>query len=212
MDKKQLYYVVGGVAVIGIIIGLYLYKKNKKADDSVESEDLKTKSAEEKLGSEEKIVRMGKPASIGLRPTSTLSNVKTKLTQQQIADRLAICGNMPTQLSKKLLYRKCRSQIIDELKSQGLIESKPVSATAIAGAVSTVASKLTEQELADRLAVCGKKPKLKSNQKLWHECRLQVTNKLKSQGLVAFDGSYSFEGLLDNDFFSGFDSNFDLNL
>ena len=81
MDKKQLYYVIGGVAVIGISIGLYLFNKNKNVEDGVETADLKTKSAEEKLGSEEKIVRMGKPASIGLRPTSTLSNVKTKLTK-----------------------------------------------------------------------------------------------------------------------------------
>ena len=39
-----------------------------------------------------------------------------------------------------------------------------------------------------------------------------MTERMKDKGLIAFDGSYSFDGLLDNDFFSGFDSNFDLNL
>ena len=156
MDKKQLYYVIGGVAVIGISIGLYLYNKNKKADDSSESEDVKTKSAEETTDVIQKSSKpMVKLSSIAFRP--------------------AIATATPT------------------------VELAPV-------------IKLTEQELADRLAVCGKKPKLKKNQKLYHECRGQVTDKLKSQGLVAFDGSYSFDGLLDNDFFSGFDSNFDLNL
>ena len=92
------------------------------------------------------------------------------------------------------------------------IAFRPAIATATPTVELAPVIKLTEQELADRLAVCGKKPKLKKNQKLYHECRGQVTDKLKSQGLVAFDGSYSFDGLLDNDFFSGFDSNFDLNL
>jgi hypothetical protein len=156
MEKKKLYYIIGGVAVIGIGVGLYLWNKNKKAVDSIESEDLKTKSAEEKI---DVIKKSSKPM--------------VKLSS--IAFRPAIATATPT------------------------VELAPV-------------IKLTEQELADRLAVCGKKPKLKKNQKLYHECRGQVTDKLKSQGLVAFDGSYSFDGLLDNDFFSGFDSNFDLNL
>ena len=156
MEKKKLYYIIGGVAVIGIGVGLYLWNKNKKAVDSIESEDLKNKSAEEKIDVIQKSSKpMVKLSSIAFRP--------------------AIATATPT------------------------VELAPV-------------IKLTEQELADRLAVCGKKPKLKKNQKLYHECRGQVTDKLKSQGLVAFDGSYSFDGLLDNDFFSGFDSNFDLNL
>ena len=160
MDKKKLYYIIGGVAVIGIGIGigLYLWKKNKKAVDSVESEDLKTKSAEEKIDG---IKKSSKPivklSSIAFRPATPTPTPTVEL------------------------------------------ELAPV-------------IKLTEQELAVRLAVCGKKPILKKNQKLYHECRGNVTNKLKSQGLVAFDGSYSFDGILDNDFFSGFDSNFDLNL
>ena len=158
MDKNQLYYVIGGVAVIGISIGLYLFNKNKNVEDGVETADLKTKSAEEKIdGVKNETVPMLKPSPLRPRPVS--------------------------------------SSVI----------------TATATAMPSV-TKLTEQELADKLAVCGKKPKLKRNQKLYHACRGQVTDTLRSKGLISFDGSYSFEGLLDNDFFSGFDSNFDLNL
>jgi hypothetical protein len=70
--------------------------------------------------------------------------------------------------------------------------------------------KLTPQELESKLAVCGKKPKLKKNKTLWNNCRNNMKDKLKSQGLLAFDGSYSFEG--SNDFYSELDNNFDLNL
>ena len=159
MDKKQLYYVIGGVAVIGISIGLYLYNKNKNVEGDVETADLKNKSAEEKIdGVKNETVPMLKPSPVRPRPVS--------------------------------------SSVI----------------TATATAMPSV-TKLTEQEVADRLATgCGKKPKLKRNQILYHECRRNMTERMKDKGLISFDGSYSFEGLLDNDFFSGFDSNFDLNL
>ena len=89
--------------------------------------------------------------------------------------------------------------------------NKPATATASKPAP----KKLTAQELESKLqSGCGKKPKLKKNKVKYDQCRADLTAKLKSQGLVAFDGSYSFEGeaVVDNDFFSGFDSNFDLNL
>ena len=49
MEKKKLYYIIGGVSIIGIGIGLYFWNKNKNTGDSSESKDLKTKSAEEKI-------------------------------------------------------------------------------------------------------------------------------------------------------------------
>lgn len=74
-----------------------------------------------------------------------------------------------------------------------------------------VIKKLTPQELEYKLSSgCGKKPKLKKNKTLWNNCRNDMKDDLKSQGLIAFDGSYSFEG--SNDFYSRFDSNFDLNM
>jgi hypothetical protein len=61
---------------------------------------------------------------------------------------------------------------------------------------SPASKKLTEQELESKLqSACGKKPKLRRNKKLYKECRKKTTSKLKSEGLVSFDGSYYFEGL-----------------
>ena len=69
MEKKKLYYIIGGVAVIGSGVGLYLWNKNKKAVDSIESEDLKTKSAEEKIDVIKKSSKpMVKLSSIAFRP------------------------------------------------------------------------------------------------------------------------------------------------
>jgi hypothetical protein len=59
--------------------------------------------------------------------------------------------------------------------------------------------KLTAQELELNLqSGCGKKPSklaLKKNKEAYAKCRADLTAKLKSQGLVAFDGSYGFEGV-----------------
>lgn len=55
--------------------------------------------------------------------------------------------------------------------------------------------KLTKDELNSKLeSGCGKKPLLKKNKDKYAKCRSDLTAKLKSQGLVAFDGSYSFVG------------------
>jgi len=71
--------------------------------------------------------------------------------------------------------------------------------------------KLTAEELEMELQKgCGKKPKLKKNIALYNQCRAKLTDKLKGKGLVAFDGTY--ESVVSNDFFSSFNSNFDLNL
>ena len=71
--------------------------------------------------------------------------------------------------------------------------------------------KLTADELEMELQKgCGKKPKLKKNIALYNQCRAKLTDKLKGKGLVAFDGTY--ESVVSNDFFSSFNSNFDLNL
>jgi len=79
--------------------------------------------------------------------------------------------------------------------------------TAKAGLVKILTDGQIEKELQMR---CGKKPKLKKNISLWNVCRANLTTKLKSQRLVGFDGTY--DGVVSNDFFSSFNSNFDLNL
>jgi len=79
-------------------------------------------------------------------------------------------------------------------------EATDVTATAPANTPKTATApapkKLTAQELESKLqSGCGKKPKLKKNKEKYDKCRADLTAKLKSQGLVAFDGSSYFEGL-----------------
>ena len=78
------------------------------------------------------------------------------------------------------------------VKKSDVSASKPATAPASKPAP----KKLTAQELEAKLqSGCGKKPKLKKNKVKYDQCRADLTAKLKSQGLVAFDGSYSFEGI-----------------
>jgi hypothetical protein len=118
MEKKTIYYIVGGIAVLGI--GYYLWNKSKKtAEEKEATDDTATKDVE----------------------TDATAN-------------------------------------------------KPATATTPAP------KKLTAQELESKLqSGCGKKPKLKKNKVRYDQCRADLTAKLKSQGLVAFDGSYYFEGV-----------------
>jgi Tfp pilus assembly protein PilO len=89
---------------------------------------------------------------------------------------------------------------------------KPIDA--IKDAVKSVQSnvkKLTAQELESKLqSTCGKKPLLKKNKIKWEQCRTDYTNKLRSQGLISFDGTS--ESIVDNGFYSSFDNTLDLDL
>ena len=139
MEKKTIYYILGGVAVIGI--GYYLWNKNKnKASEEKEATDDSAKKDEV------------------IEDTATDTAVKkSTINDSKIATSTA---------------------------------------TATATAPKPAPKKLTAQELESKLqSGCGKKPKLKKNKVKYYQCRADLTAKLKSQGLVAFDGSYSFEGL-----------------
>ena len=135
MEKKTIYYIVGGIAVLGI--GYYLWNKSKKPAEEKEVTDDTTKT-----------------------------DVATDGTATDVAtDKSA---------------------------------TTPVKATTPVTATSTTPApkKLTAQELESKLqSGCGKKPKLKKNKVKYDKCRADLTAKLKSQGLVAFDGSYYFEGV-----------------
>lgn len=157
MEKKTIYYIVGGIAVLGI--GYYLYNKSKKPAEEKEVTDDNAVKGED---TDETAVKGETKEVSSTTPTATTPTATT-----------------PTATTKT-----------------------PV--------ISGIA-KLTAQQLELRLQnKCGKKPKLKKNIRLYNLCRTQNTAKLKNQGLIAFDGSYSFDSV--DDFFSGFDSNFDLNL
>lgn len=137
MEKKTIYYIVGGIAVLGI--GYYLYNKSKKtATEKEATDDTATKDVE---------------------------------TDATATDKSATASTPATATPNK-------------------------SATATATATTPAPKKLTAQELESKLqSGCGKKPKLKKNKRKYDQCRADLTAKLKSQGLVAFDGSYYFEGV-----------------
>ena len=133
MEKKTIYYIIGGIAVLGI--GYYLWNKSKK-------------SAEEKEETDD---------------TAT-TDVATDVTATD--------------------------------KSATAITPATATATKSTTASKPAPKKLTAQELESKLqSGCGKKPKLKKNKMKYDQCRADLTAKLKSQGLVAFDGSYYFEGV-----------------
>ena len=137
MEKKTIYYIVGGIAVLGI--GYYLWNKSKKTATEKEATDDTTK-------------------------TDVATDVATDGTATD--------------------------------KSATTTATATATATAPVTANKPAPKKLTAQELESKLqSGCVKKPKLKKNKALYDKCRADLTAKLKSQGLVAFDGSYYFEGV-----------------
>jgi hypothetical protein len=135
MEKKTIYYIVGGIAVLGI--GYYLWNKSKKTTEEKEAtDDTATKDVE---------------------------------TDATATDKSATASTPATATPNK---------------------------SATTPATKPAPKKLTAQELESKLqSGCGKKPKLKKNKIKYEQCRADLTAKLKSQGLVAFDGSYYFEGV-----------------
>jgi len=124
MKNKKMYYVIGGIAVLGI--GYYLWNKSKKSAEVKEATDETTKT------------------DLGTDATLTA----------------------------------------------------PTPAPTPAPAPVTAPKQLTAQELESKLqSDCGKKPVRKKNLALYNKCRENTTAKLKKEGLVAFDGSYGFEGV-----------------
>ena len=158
MDKKTIYYIIGGIAILGI--GYYFMNKGKKTGS--ESKD----NAEE--------------------------------VDSDATDKNATSTDGKTKDGKS----------IPKLKNPNVVVV-PVSTP-----VSTPApTKLTPQELESKLAECGKKPKLKKNKTLWNNCRNDMKDKLKSEGLIAFDGSYSTQdNIVGGAFYSNFDNGLDLDL
>jgi hypothetical protein len=161
MDKKTIYYIIGGVAILGI--GYYLMNKGKKPATEKEETDDTSKAIMD--------------VSTGIA-----TDGKTK--------------------DGKSIPKLKNPNVVTETK---VPVSAPVSAPA--------PTKLTPQELESKLASCGKKPKLKKNKTLWNNCRNDMKDDLRSQGLIAFDGSYSSQNNIVGDgFYSNFENNLDLDL
>ena len=126
MEKKKLYYIIGGVSIIGIGIGLYFWNKNKNTGDRSESKDLKTKSAEETTDEPNKL---GKPnvkvdalaPKPALAPTTApaTATALTPVTAPIIVDtyypptlitrkdKRKACGRRPILKKKRATWQQC---------------------------------------------------------------------------------------------------------
>jgi|694.fasta_scaffold04443_12 hypothetical protein len=151
MEKKTIYYIIGGIAILGI--GYYFMNKGKKPSNENEKKVDNDSMALDSMTLDKKAVN------------------KSVITK---SPALAITPTTPT---------------------------------------TPAPTKLTPQELESKLAGCGKKPKLKKNITLWNNCRNDMKDELKSQGLVAFDGSYSSQdNIVGGGFYSNFDNGLNLDL
>jgi len=144
MENKNLIYIVGGIAVLGI--AYYMYKKRQEIpktqapstpDSETKSED-NTTGVVEKPKMEKPIGQLiGKPknpmatetgstppASTPPASTPPASTPKTQLTKNEVEFRLLKkCGVKPLLNIKGSVqkYENCKNSFKDELRSQGLI-------------------------------------------------------------------------------------------
>ena len=111
MNKKTIMYVLGGVAILGI--GFYMLNKNKKTAEQKESLE-ETKDTTSVLPVSP-IATAPAPA-----PATPPAPVK-QLTNAELELKLVSCGKKPKSKKNKREYDKCRSDIREGLKAQGLV-------------------------------------------------------------------------------------------
>ena len=119
MNKKTIYYIIGGVVILGI--GYYLMNKNKKTgsegkDDAEEVDSTKTDSTKKPSTTLVK-TPVTIPATI---PAKAIE--KTKLTPQELESKLASgCGKKPKLKKNKVKYDECRANLTAKFKDEGLV-------------------------------------------------------------------------------------------
>ena len=137
MENKNLIYIVGGIAVVGI--GYYLYTKRKTATPQQAPVSTNVKDADATAEeTEPKATPIGKPknpmasetiTAVGtsIPPASTppkATTPKTQLTKNEVEFRLLKkCGVKPLLNIKGSVqkYENCKNSFKADLKSQGLI-------------------------------------------------------------------------------------------
>jgi hypothetical protein len=128
MEKKTIYYILGGVAVIGI--GYYLWNKNKKASEEKESTDATAKT-EESTTDIPVVTADAKTKELKIDPKVGSKNVANavkvtpvvvkKLTAQELESKLQNgCGKKPKLKKNKVKYEQCRVNLLAKLTNQGL--------------------------------------------------------------------------------------------
>ena len=136
MEKKTIYYIVGGIAVLGI--GYYLYNKSKKNAEEKETTDDTAKTDEETDASvtEKSATTPATATSTATTPATATSGKSAtttatttaskpapkKLTAQELEAKLQSgCGKKPRLKKNKKLYDLCRTKLIATLKNKGLV-------------------------------------------------------------------------------------------
>jgi hypothetical protein len=140
MENKNLIYIVGGIAVVGI--GYYLYKKRKSATPQQAPVNTNVKDADATAEeTEPKATPIGKPKSpmasetitavgTSIPPASTPpkattpASTTTKLNNLEVEKRIfTACGIKPTGLFKERRnqWDNCKDRTKANLKAQGLI-------------------------------------------------------------------------------------------
>jgi len=131
MEKKTIYYIIGGVAVLGI--GYYFWNKSKtdKTKETGETTPVSSESSNEESVTKEKEVTTSKEDGVAVKPSFKPLNVKVdgikniagvinatsgivKLSPQELESKLqSACGKKPSKLAlkrNKEAYAKCRSE------------------------------------------------------------------------------------------------------
>jgi hypothetical protein len=141
MDKKNLMYIVGGVAVVGIAYYLYSKKQASKIAPITAPVTTENKSADESLMADPTITTdplQGKPASpSSTMPVSTTTSPTAptttplttpsgtiKLSKFEVEKRmLKLCGVRPALKGtrRRNMYNACLTREKDKLRSQGYI-------------------------------------------------------------------------------------------
>ena len=137
MENKNLLYIVGGIAVVGI--GYYLYTKRKSATPQQAPVNTNVKDADATAEeTEPKATPIGKPKNPMTSETGTSTPAstppastppksttpKTQLTKNEVEFRLLKkCGVKPLLNIKGSVqkYENCKNAFKDDLRSQGLI-------------------------------------------------------------------------------------------
>jgi len=150
MENKNLIYIVGGVAVLGIAYYMYKKRQGKAKSETPVTPVAETKSEDETKVEDEKMdivskPKMEKPEREGrsqgkpknpnamevaqsmptpTASTPTASTPKTKLSNLEVERRIfTACGMKPTGLFKERRnqWDNCKDRTKANLKSQGLI-------------------------------------------------------------------------------------------
>ena len=139
MENKNLLYIVGGIAVVGI--GYYMWKKRKSAMPQQAPVSTNVKDADATAEeTEPKATPIGKPKNpmasetgtstpasntpASTTPASKPSTPKTQLTKNEVEFRLLKkCGVKPLLNIKGSVqkYENCKNSFKADLRSQGLI-------------------------------------------------------------------------------------------